>query len=101
MAEYYYLEGKKAVPVYSIEEWARRYDRDKKRVALDAIGEAKISTVFLGLNHAWSPNEPPLLFETMVFGGSLDQEMERYTTWDEAELGHKAMVEKVKIADKL
>lgn len=30
--------------------------------------------------------------ETMVFGGPLDAEMERYSTWDEAVAGHAAMV---------
>ena len=54
-----------------------------------------MSTVFLGLNHAVSENGPPLLFETMVFGGQLDSEQERYTTWEEAELGHSAMVARV------
>lgn len=26
-----------------------------------------VSTVFLGLNHSWTPGGPPLIFETMVF----------------------------------
>ena len=39
--------------------------------------------------------EKPLLFETMVFGGAFDREMERYCTYDEAEYGHKAWVAKV------
>jgi hypothetical protein len=34
----------------------------------------------------------PLLFETMVFGGPLDGEQTRYSTWDEAKSGHDAMV---------
>jgi hypothetical protein len=54
-----------------------------------------ISTVFLGLNYKLGEGEP-LLFETMVFGGKHDGEMERYTTWHEAAAGHKKMVEKVK-----
>jgi len=37
-----------------------------------------------------------VLFETMVFGGKLDQEQERYCTYDEAEAGHKTMVERVR-----
>jgi hypothetical protein len=35
------------------------------------------------------------LFETMVFGGPLNGEMDRYATWDEAEAGHKAMLDAV------
>lgn len=35
---------------------------------------------------------PPLLFETMVFGGPDDQWMDRYTTWEQAEEGHAFVV---------
>lgn len=31
---------------------------------------------------------PPVLFKTMVFGGELDEKVERYCTWEEAEKGH-------------
>jgi hypothetical protein len=31
----------------------------------------------------------------MVFGGDLNRECERYATWDEAEAGHKAMLDRV------
>jgi hypothetical protein len=34
----------------------------------------------------------------MVFGGPLDQEQIRYCTWDEAEKGHREMVERVSAA---
>lgn len=57
----------------------------------------RVSTIFLGLDHSWG-NSQPLLFETMVFGGPLDQEQDRYSTWEEAESGHKTMVERVKSA---
>lgn len=52
---------------------------------------ARVSTVFLGLNHAFWDG-PPLWFETMVFGGPLHAEMERYTTIEEARAGHAEMV---------
>lgn len=50
---------------------------------------------FLGIDHNWGVG-PPLLFETMVFGGWLDGEQERCSTWDEAEAQHKTMVLRVK-----
>ena len=53
--------------------------------------------VFLGLDHQYGEG-PPVLFETMVFGGELDQEQVRYHTWEEAAAGHAAMVERVKAA---
>ena len=54
----------------------------------------RVSTVFLGLDHQHFDG-PPLLFETMVFVGEHGDEMERYSTWDEAVAGHDAMVAKV------
>jgi len=94
MAEYFILDGQ--IPVkcdmYKWATWNNGPNRDVKKTN---IGDIKISTVFLGLDHNWGQG-PPLLFETMVFGGKLDQEQERYTTWEEAETGHRLMVEKVK-----
>lgn len=69
-----------------------------KRVTLDHIDGINISTVFLYLNHRFGPDGPPLIFETMVFGGELDQECERYSTWAEAIAGHEAMVERVRLS---
>ena len=63
------------------------------------INGAKISTVFLGIDHQFGMGSPPILFETMVFGGELDQEQERYCTYREAEEGHKRWVAKAKGGD--
>jgi hypothetical protein len=58
----------------------------------DGTGEVVVSTVFLGLDHNFSMVGPPLLFETMVFGGPLNGECRRYATWVEAEAGHREVV---------
>lgn len=56
---------------------------------------AHVSTVFLGIDHSYGcGDEPPVLFETMVFGGPWHEEMERYCTWEEAAAGHARWVEK-------
>jgi hypothetical protein len=34
----------------------------------------------------------------MVFGGPLDQEQDRYSTWEDAEAGHAEMEKKVRAA---
>ena len=96
MSEHYILEGHEPVAT-DLMTWARWFEsnREQKRVALDQIGESKVSTVFLGLDHS-SGDGPPLLFETMTFGGALSDECERYTTWDEAVAGHAAMCERVR-----
>lgn len=46
----------------------------------------------------WRGFGPPILFETMVFGGPLNEEQVRYVTWDEAERGHAEMVARVRAA---
>lgn len=95
MGMYYILKGKKAVPIDDVLEWAKTFGKHK-RVAENYIGRIRISTVFLGLDHQYGEGKP-LVFETMIFGGELDEEMDRYSTWEEAEAGHKAMIEKVKL----
>ena len=77
-------------------------DTDSRRVALDEIIvedyaiTITVSTVFLVLDHNHSPKGKPVLFESMIFNGELNQSLDRYRTWKEAEYGHKKMVELVK-----
>ncbi len=87
----YRLDGKQAVPT-DLED-AERVFRGNRHVGDTTIGDTRVSTVFLGVDHAISG--PPVLFETMCFGGSYDGDQERYSTWDEAESGHKRWVERV------
>ena len=47
-----------------------------------------VSTVFLGLDHSFGGG-PPLLFETMIFDGGEEEHCVRYSTWQQAEEGHK------------
>lgn len=95
MSDKYILRGREVVPV-SLMEWAAWFATATERhLAKTDVAGAHVSTVFLGINHSFGGG-PPLLFETMVFGGPLDGEQERYSTFDEAEAGHAAMVEKVK-----
>ena len=49
----------------------------------------RISTVFLGIDHNFGAEGPPLLFETMIFGGERDEYQVRTATWADAELAHK------------
>jgi hypothetical protein len=95
---FYLLAGKTPLPV-SQDEWAKAAEVNigtpNWRVALDVIGEATISTVFLGLDHGLLQSRP-LLFETMVFEGELDSMMDRYGTWNEALEGHAAIVAAVR-----
>lgn len=82
------------IPVkISIQEWARG-DVEDFRVGLTTLDtDEEVSTVFLGLDHNWTNQGPPLLFETMIFGGKYDQYQIRYSTWEQAETGHNRIVE--------
>ena len=96
MSDYYILDGHevKECDLMTWAKWFGKADRGDRKVARETIGDSEISTVFLGLDHSFGGGSP-LLFETMVFGGKLDGEMDRYSTWNEAVLGHKAMAERV------
>ena len=94
MSDYYILEGHKAVKT-DLSTWAKWLESAEHHVADEPIGDVRVSTIFLGLDHSFGFG-PPLLFETMVFGGPLDQNQDRYTTWEEAKEGHKKMVSRVK-----
>lgn len=95
---FYILDGHTLVGTNDAVEWGRFFEQHSlRRVAQTEIGDVRISTVFVGLDSG-TGDGPPLLFETMVFGGPLDQEQERCSTWEQAEAMHAAMVEKVRAA---
>ena len=75
--------------------WAEFFESKDRIVAQENVGEVRVSTVFLGIDHNFGEGEP-LLFETMIFGGERDEEQYRYATWDEAEKNHKTIVEELK-----
>ena len=85
---YYRLDGHEVVPA-TRDDFSRQFeDPDLRRVGSDHVGEVHVSTVFLGLDHAFTGG-PPLVFETMVFGLPGESEYQwRYHTWDEAAAGH-------------
>jgi len=87
MSGQYILEGHTPVPVDDLISWGRWFQKANRQVAHDRVGDVRVSTVFLGLDHGYGDG-PPVLFETMIFGGPHDQYQERYSTWEEALDGH-------------
>lgn len=85
------------VPERDLFKWAEWFESANRTVARNTIGDAVISTVFLGLDHCYSGGAP-ILWETMVFGGKLDQEQDRCSgTREQAEAMHAKMLERVKV----
>ena len=82
-------------PVEDAYEWAKWFGTADRRVANDVMGGVRVSTVFLGIDHNHTLSGPPLLFETLVFGGKLDGDMDRCSTWQQAEAMHKRMLDRV------
>jgi hypothetical protein len=81
-------EKREVVPVDDVLTWGAWFEKAERRVAETIIGNVRISTVFLGMNNAFHPNDPAGWFETMVFGGKLDQDQWRCETWDQATAQH-------------
>lgn len=83
------------VDLWTLGRWFATHPR---QVAHDIVDGSRVSTVFVGFNQQWIVGGPPLIFETLVFGGPLDGEVDRYSTRADALVGHAAMVKRVRAA---
>lgn len=79
------------------EAWCLEFEFIERHVGSDELtigGQpVHISTVWLGLDHGFGMSERPLIFETMVFGGPLDEYQARYATEEEALAGHQEVLD--------
>ena len=92
MSMYFDYEGQ---PI-DLMEWARLMeDHHTRQIAHTEVGETRISTVWLGLDHSFFGG-PPQIFETMIFGGPCDQDQWRYSTKELALAGHQLAVDLVR-----
>ena len=88
-------ENGNPVETKDLDSWGRWMQAADRKVAKTKINGMTVSTVFLGFDHAWD-NGPPLLWETMVFGGPLDQKQDRCGgSKTDAETMHARMCERV------
>lgn len=77
-------------------KWGMWLEKAERHVGDDTIGDSRVSTVFMGLNHNYGQGAP-ILWGTMVFGGKLDQEQERCSgSREQAEAMHQNMIKKVR-----
>ena len=92
MSDYYIRDEHKPVSIDNVlarGSWFSTADRVVSKTEITK--DVTVSTVFLGLDHQYGEG-PPLLFETLVFGGFLDGEMWRCSTWEEALAQHDMAV---------
>lgn len=94
---YYKLVGKVPTPC-SMSELADAFNNDSRILKKTRIGDVEVSTVFLCIDHSFSDTAQPILFETLVFGGKLDGEVNRYSDYDKALEGHEEMCQMVRDA---
>ena len=69
--------GTQPIQVFDAIEWAMWFGTADRHVAQDydegdGAKRVRVSTIFLGINHRHFGEGPPILWETLVFGGALD-----------------------------
>ena len=90
--KHYILKNKKLIET-DLLTWAKFMENPERIVKQEYLPNGyEVSTVFLGIDHNFGVGEP-LLFETMVFGKDNEEYIDRYTTYEESEIGHKKAVE--------
>lgn len=99
----YIMIGDEVHKAASLMEWAAWYETSDRSIGKTFIDGIRISTVFLGIDHGFNFEDedvPPVLWETMVFGGPMDQEQWRYDSLEKAKVGHKLAVRLVVLTNK-
>ena len=80
-------------------EWAKWMGERKHILKKTTVNGVLISTIFLGFDHNFFGDGPPVLFEAMVFdtkeGDEFHDYQERYT-YEEAIKDHDRIVNKLK-----
>lgn len=87
----------KPTPCSDPMKWGRWMGTARRHVAHDQVGNVRVSTIFLGLDHSFFGGAP-VLWETMVFGGALDGRQRRYTSREAALAGHAELLSKIATA---
>lgn len=65
------------VPEPDLMKWGEWLATDHRYICFERLGAVRLSTIFLGLDHSFSADGPPVLWETMIFGGRLDHTQAR------------------------
>ena len=103
MGRYYILHDGEVIEEPDYQKWSAWFESAFKEVELVAespLGSSTVSTRFLGLSMTLAQDSPPMVFETKVKGGWLDNQWERFSSLEEATAGHEGWVRRVREADK-
>ncbi len=84
---YYVLDGQDVRPASGDEAEDALGDVGRRRVAETRVGRARVSTVFLVVDHRYDDGRP-----TMIFGGPGTRRNGANASWDEAAAGHERVV---------
>jgi hypothetical protein len=100
--KHYILDADNNVIEVDLLTWAHWLEHPSNRIVgfTQVTSQVWVSTVFIGIDHRWPgwPPGPPILFETLIFGGALDGEGARYCSHDDAMTGHKMQVKRARKA---
>lgn len=101
-AHFWTLNGRVPEACTDVLRWAMWFETADRHVAETELadGAIRISTVFLGIDHNFAHLGPPILYETMIFGGTHNESMHRYTSWELAAAGHEHYVTRAREACK-
>lgn len=55
--------------------------RDYRRVAFDTYGDFDVSTIWLGIDHGFGMSKNPIIFETMIFARTSDDDHTSVACW--------------------
>jgi hypothetical protein len=103
MSLYYDRKGK---AIGSAIEWALLHDEFDYTVVRQThtANGYLVSTVWLGLDHSFRDDSPPIIFETMVFKdldnahhGREHGDMARYATEQAARIGHERILHRARM----
>lgn len=112
--EYYILDAKGRPVLVDLLTWAKWFGTAKRIVRQSHVGPAWVSTIFLGIDHSFTDEGPPVLWESAAFRGKrkvklqgkkweVPQQiaMERCAgSREQAEAMHAAMVRRVRKSER-
>jgi len=102
MGRYYILRDGEVIEEPDFQKWSAWFESafiEVELIAESRLGGSTVATKFLGLSMTLSQASQPMVFETRVKGGWLDNQWERFASLEEATAGHENWVQRVKDAE--